>query len=111
MVSMEQLPRLLTAPEVAELLGVNQGRVHVKDNEVKRIIRRRFKTESACAEAMGWSKQKLNKYTTGKSEMNIRALQELCQALGADTCRDVDELVAALMTVSAWRRGQEKQGG
>ena len=83
----------------------------MKDNEVKRIIRRRFKTESACAEAMGWSKQKLNKYTTGKSEMNIRALQELCQALGADTCRDVDELVAALMTVSAWRRGQEKQGG
>lgn len=28
MVSIEQLPRLLTVPEVAELLGVNQGKVH-----------------------------------------------------------------------------------
>lgn len=79
----------------------------MKDNEVKRMIRRKFKTESACAEALGWSKQKLNKYTTGKSEMNIKALWELCQALEADP----EELAAALMTVSARRRGQEKQGG
>lgn len=28
MTNIEQLPRLLTVPEVAELLGVNQGKVH-----------------------------------------------------------------------------------
>ena len=28
MTNTEQLPRLLTVPEVAELLGVNQGKVH-----------------------------------------------------------------------------------
>lgn len=46
-----------------------------------KLIHESYKNESACARAMGWARQRLNKITTGVKEPDVSELNELAIAL------------------------------
>lgn len=48
---------------------------------IKKIIRAKFKTETACARAMGWPRQRLNKITNGVKVPTIKEVNELSLVL------------------------------
>lgn len=77
------------------------------DNELKRLVRKKFKTESACAEALGWTKQKLNRITTGAVMPNIRTAAELAKALNADE----GEVCGLILQVWHSRKRKEDEHG
>ena len=47
---------------------------------IKTAIHERFPTESACASAMGWPRQRLNKITQGKKEPSVSELGQISTA-------------------------------
>lgn len=83
------------------------------DNELKRLIRWRFRTESACAEALGWTKQKLNRITTGAVMPNIRTAAELAKALNADEGEVCEMILQAQRSRKRKEdeHGRQKRGG
>ncbi len=52
-----------------------------KISELVDLIYGVYKNESACAAAMGWQRQRLNKITTGNKEPDVSELNELAVAL------------------------------
>ena len=56
-------------------------------SEVKEIILGKYRSEAACAKALGWPRQRLNKITTGKKTPDIDEVNCLSVALGVDVAR------------------------
>ena len=52
-----------------------------KDMELNGMIHAKYPSESAMAEAMGWTRQKLNKITTGKKMPDLQETKEIAHAL------------------------------
>lgn len=52
-----------------------------KVNELRGMIYGKFDSESSCASALGWDRQKLNKLTNGKKEPTVTELNELASVL------------------------------
>ena len=46
------------------------------------LIYSKFESESECACAMGWKKQRLNKITTGKKEPDLNDVKAISDVLG-----------------------------
>lgn len=53
-----------------------------KNMELRGMIYSRYPNESAMAKYMGWTKQKLNKITTGKKMPDLQETNEIAIALG-----------------------------
>lgn len=53
-----------------------------KNRALRSLIYLRYDSETACAEALGWKKQKLNKMTNGLMEPDINDARKLAKALG-----------------------------
>lgn len=51
------------------------------DTELRGIIHTRFRSEAEFARAVGWSRQKMNKITTGKQLPNIMELNKMAEML------------------------------
>lgn len=49
---------------------------------LKGMIHSKFDSEAQVADAMGWSRQKLNKITNGRMEPDLNDVQALAAALG-----------------------------
>ena len=56
-----------------------------KIRELRGMIYSRFNSESECARALGWSRQRLNNITNGKSEPSIKELNDLSEILHVET--------------------------
>ncbi|MGE1062983.1 helix-turn-helix transcriptional regulator [Megasphaera paucivorans] len=52
-----------------------------KIKELTDIIYDKFHTEAACAEMLGWSRQRLNKITNGKKIPDVSELNSLSNVL------------------------------
>lgn len=52
-----------------------------KNEKLSALIYTRYKSESACAKAMGWPRQRLNRITTGEKIPDIAELNLLANAL------------------------------
>lgn len=50
--------------------------------ELRSMIHGRFISEAKCADALMWTRQKLNKITTGRKMPDIVELSELASVLG-----------------------------
>ena len=50
--------------------------------DLKNKIKNVCKTEKACAEKMGWTKQRLNKITQGRKIATVVEVEEIARALG-----------------------------
>lgn len=62
--------------------------------QLQQLIRRKFGTETALAEKLGWTRQKLNRITGGAMMPNIAVAWELSQAMGEEidvVCRLIEE--------------------
>lgn len=57
--------------------------------ELRDMIREKFRSEAECARKMGWSRQRLNKITTGKKIPDIMELNSIAAVLE----RNADELL------------------
>ena len=64
------------------------GASQVKE-ELRDMIREKFRSEAECARKMGWSRQRLNKITTGKKMPDIAELNCIAAVLE----RNADELL------------------
>jgi transcriptional regulator with XRE-family HTH domain len=53
-------------------------------NRVRGAIYERFRSESALASHLGWSRGKLTSYTSGRVQPKIDDIQRLAEALGKD---------------------------
>lgn len=51
------------------------------DNELSRIIHGKYRSEAEFAHAMGWSRQKMSKITTGKQLPDISELNKMAEML------------------------------
>lgn len=51
--------------------------------EIRSIIYRKFDTEKACAEALGWPKQRLNNITNGKKEPTVSEIAAIARTVEA----------------------------
>lgn len=51
------------------------------DNELSRIIHEKYRSEAEFARAVGWSRQKMNKITTGKQLPEISELNKMAEML------------------------------
>lgn len=49
--------------------------------ELRGMIYRKFKNEAECARKMGWSRQRLNKITTGKKIPDVNEVNDIATAL------------------------------
>ncbi len=52
-----------------------------QENSLKREILKVYKYESHCADAMGWTRQKLNKITNGDKEPTVEELNAIAKAI------------------------------
>ena len=52
--------------------------------EIRGLIHSKFDSESDFAQYLGWTRQQLNKITTGKRKPNLKETYILAQALEAD---------------------------
>ena len=52
--------------------------------ELRSLIYGRFDSETAFAEHIGWSRQRLNKITTGRKEPHVTEVLEIAEGLDAD---------------------------
>lgn len=55
------------------------------NNELSRIINAKYRSEAEFARAMGWSRQKMNKITTGKQLPDIAELNSMAEMLDVGT--------------------------
>ncbi len=55
-----------------------------RNNELSRIIHARYSSEAEFTRAMGWSRQKMNKITTGKQLPDITELNKMAELLDVD---------------------------
>ena len=53
-------------------------------NQVRGAILSRFKNESAFARALGWSRQRVNAFTSGARQPKLSDIQEMANALSMD---------------------------
>jgi len=53
-------------------------------NKLRGMVYAKFRTETACAAALGWPKQKLNYITNGQRAPSIRDAWELSTVLEVD---------------------------
>ncbi len=49
--------------------------------EIKSCIYRKFETEKACADYLGWPRQRLNKIVVGKKEPSVSEVVAIANAL------------------------------
>lgn len=56
----------------------------VKSNELRGLICSKYRSEAACAREIGWSKQRLNKITTGKKIPDVAELNSIATVLNCD---------------------------
>lgn len=57
--------------------------------KLKGLIYEKFATETDCAKALGWPKQKLNRITNGNSRPDVDELNALAKTLG----KSVNEII------------------
>lgn len=50
-------------------------------NRIKELIYSQFETESACAKALGWPRQRLNKISKGYKVPTVKEVNELSKVL------------------------------
>lgn len=50
--------------------------------ELKDMVYRKYKNESAMAASLGWPRQRLNKITTGRRVPTVQEVGEISNALG-----------------------------
>jgi len=67
-----------------------------KISEIRSLIYGRYDSQTAFAEALGWSKQRLSKITSGRKEPSISEVFEISQGL------EIDLSVAARIFVQYW---------
>ena len=53
----------------------------MRNLELRGLIHGKFQSESACADKLGWSKQKLNRISTGKQMPDVEEVWELANVL------------------------------
>lgn len=53
----------------------------VSKARIKDLIYEKFKTEAACAKALGWPRQRLNKITNGIKVPTVKEVNELSLVL------------------------------
>lgn len=58
--------------------------------EIRSMIYRKFDTEKACADSLGWPKQKLNKIVNGKQEPSISEAVAIANVMEEPVSRVVD---------------------
>ena len=58
--------------------------------EIKSMIYRKFDTEKACADSLGWPRQKLNKIVNGKQEPSVSEAVAIANATEEPLTRIVD---------------------
>jgi len=75
-----------------------------KVHELRGMIFSKFDTESACAAAIGWEKQRLNKITNGKKEPTVTELNAIASVLGTSV-----ESVAQIFLRTISPIGQQKE--
>lgn len=53
-----------------------------KVREIKALIQLKYDTEAEAARELGWSRQHLNRITTGRKEPDIQEVKQLANLLG-----------------------------
>ena len=53
----------------------------MRNLELRGLIHGKFQSESACADKLGWSKQKLSKIINGAQEPTVRDIGDMAAAL------------------------------
>lgn len=49
--------------------------------EIKSLIFRKYDSEAACAESLGWPRQRLNKIVNGKKEPSVSEVVNIAKVL------------------------------
>ena len=80
--------------------------VQTVNMEFRSLVHAKFKSEAACADKMGWSRQRLNKISTGKKLPDLEELNVLSATL--DT--PIETLFYIFLPVKS-TNGQQKQAG
>ena len=75
---------MVSISSVSRNVKKGKGRMELRD-----MIREKFRSEAECARKMGWSRQRLNKITTGKKMPDIAELNCIAAVLE----RNADELL------------------
>lgn len=71
-------------------------------NEIREVILKKFKTQSAFAEALGWTRQKISRIAVGREEPTALECSQMMAAMG-DAGDDL--LEALLKTYSKNQKG------
>lgn len=72
-----------------------------KDQELEEMIRVKYKTEAAMANALGWPRQRLNKITNGDKEPSLLETEMIARVL--------DEPVNKLFYIFLRRKSPNEQ--
>lgn len=67
-------------------------------NMLRGAICARYKTEAACARALGWRRQKLNYITNRKRMPDVRDVNDLAKALDLDVGTLIDFFLSGAST-------------
>lgn len=67
-------------------------------NMLRGAICARYKTEAACARALGWRRQKLNYITNRRRMPDVRDVNDLAKALSIDVAVLIDFFLNAEST-------------
>ncbi|WP_288878587.1 helix-turn-helix domain-containing protein [Megasphaera massiliensis] len=81
--------------------------IMAKNKHLSDLIYAKFKTESACARYMGWTKQRLNKITNGKKIPDITEINILSRTLETP----IDHLVCIFLNYKSPNEQQMAKGG
>ena len=74
--------------------------------ELNQIIRNKFRSEAECARKIGWSRQRLNKITTGNKVPDVDELNRIASAVE----RNPEELLHIFLAQKS-TNGQQKGRG
>lgn len=81
--------------------------IMAKNKHLSDLIYAKFKTESACARHMGWTKQRLNKITNGKKIPDITEINMLSHTLEAP----IDYLICIFLNYKSPNEQRKGKGG
>lgn len=81
-----------------------------KNMALRGLIYSHFPNESTMAQAMGWSRQRLNKITNGKKEPTIAEVQYIAVVLGVPFM-DVARIFLQMQSPSGDGGGEENAEG
>lgn len=76
-------------------------------NELKKLILQKYASEAECARKIGWTRQRLNKITTGCREPSLYELNALAKELGIS----VSQLVPIFLALKSPNEQQKESGG